>query len=268
MTAEAEGNSGDVVATVELSIAGENLRLEMAAPAEPVRAAQMLPLFRALSETFVNLAVKKAHAEGLEVSCAKGCGACCRQMVPISKIEAHRLRDLVDAMPEPRRSDVVSRFEEVRRRMEEAGLLEQLRRPEEISDADYRAIGLRYFFQGAPCPFLEDESCSIHGERPMVCREYLVVSPAENCQRRSGEPVHVLSIPAEVGEAIKGLDPDNAPQTEGWIPLILALEWAEAHPPTEFPLHPGTEILRNLFEKLTGRSLPASADGPAKTPAG
>jgi Fe-S-cluster containining protein len=32
-----------------------------------------------------------------------------------------------------------------------------------------------------PCPFLEDESCSIHPDRPLVCREYLVTSPAELC---------------------------------------------------------------------------------------
>ncbi len=39
----------------------------------------------------------------------------------------------------------------------------------------------RYFHLGIACPFLEDESCSIHADRPISCREYLVTSPAVNC---------------------------------------------------------------------------------------
>jgi hypothetical protein len=35
---------------------------------------------------------------------------------------------------------------------------------------------VRYFLQGVACPFLEAESCGIHPDRPLACREYLVTS--------------------------------------------------------------------------------------------
>ena len=50
--------------------------------------------------TVVGVAVEDAVAEGETISCKKGCGACCRQLVPISQVEARRIRDLVEAMPE------------------------------------------------------------------------------------------------------------------------------------------------------------------------
>jgi Fe-S-cluster containining protein len=244
-----------LTATVELSVSGQNLRLEMSVPTGPTRPARMLPLFRSLAETLVGLAVENARAEGLEVSCRKGCGACCRQMVPVSKFEARRLRELVNEMPEPRRSEVVSRFEAARCRMREAGLMEKLLEPERIAEEEYRAFGLAYFHQGVACPFLEDESCSIHSERPLVCREYLVVSPAENCERRGAGPVKVLRVPASVSTAVRCFDGEGSRQREGWVPLILALEWADAHP--DEPLErPGTELLGELFRNLTGQGIP------------
>ena len=40
-----------------------------------------------------------------------------------------------------------------------------------------RILGREYFQLGIPCPFLEEESCSIYHDRPITCREYLVTSP-------------------------------------------------------------------------------------------
>jgi hypothetical protein len=39
------------------------------------------------------------------------------------------------------------------------------------------------------------------------------------------------------------------------VPLVLALEWAAAHP--DEPARPGPELLRALFERLTNRPVPA-----------
>ena len=45
---------------------------------------------------------RRGRPRGVRVSCRAGCGACCRQLVPIAEAEARRIRDLVEAMPEPR----------------------------------------------------------------------------------------------------------------------------------------------------------------------
>jgi Fe-S-cluster containining protein len=125
---------------------------------------------------------------GGSISCKAGCGACCRMLVPISELEAQRLREVVHAMPEPRRSHVLARFAEAVRQLDAAGLLPQLRRVEQWTDNEFQAMTRAYFERQIACPFLEAESCSIYEERPITCREYLVTSPAEKCARPAGSP--------------------------------------------------------------------------------
>jgi Fe-S-cluster containining protein len=249
MTAGNSSPGETVTANINLSISGRPLHLEIAAPTGPTRPSRMLPVFRSISESFVDFAIDRAREEGLEVSCKKGCGACCRQLVPISEADVRRLHEVVDAMPEPRRSDVRGRFEFAKQRVQEAGLLEKLQNPEQISGQDFKSVGLEYFHLGVACPFLLEESCSIHAERPLVCREYLVVSPPENCTRKIGNPVEVLNMPGQVSKAVRRLANRNDERPDRWIPLILALDWVEKH--SEEITRPGTEMIEELLSELT-----------------
>jgi Fe-S-cluster containining protein len=174
-------------------------------------------------------------------------------MVPIAEAEARRIADLVNDLPEPRRSVIRKRFEEARRRFEASGLWQKMRERDRWAEGASRSIGLDYFAQGVPCPFLEDESCSIHPDRPIGCREYLVTSPAENCSRPTAETIEMVPLPGKVWTALARLDPVPAgAKFLRWVPLIQAVEWAEAHP-EEPPDRPGPEWLRELLEHLTTR---------------
>ena len=84
-------------------------------------------------------------------------------------------------MPEPRRTEVRARFADAVAKIEAAGLLPEARAFDSLPDEQYLALHPRYFALQIACPFLEDESCSIYSQRPLVCREYLVTSPAEYC---------------------------------------------------------------------------------------
>jgi Fe-S-cluster containining protein len=172
-------------ADVALTVAGRRLHFHLTVPAAPTRPVELLPLFQSLTDMFVGAAVADAEAGGATISCRKGCGACCRQLVPVSEIEIESIRRLVEALPEPRRSEVIGRFERALQRLGDAGLLESLRMPERVSRERVLGLGTTYFRQGIACPFLEDESCSIHSDRPLACREYLVTSPAANCRQPS-----------------------------------------------------------------------------------
>lgn len=246
-------------ATAELTVAGQKVRLEMPVPAGPARLAELLPLFRSMTDAFVEVSVANARAEGLEVSCQKGCGACCRQLVPLAQIEARRLWEMVEAMPEPRRSTIRARFEAARQRLAEAGLLEKLREPRQLQDEDVIPIGMDYFQQGIACPFLEEESCSIYAERPLTCREYLVVTPAAHCAAPTVESVSCVKLVLRTARTIRGLNAEHSEYGEPWVALILALEWAEAHPDESSP-QPGPAWVREAFGRLTGRA--ASETGP------
>jgi Fe-S-cluster containining protein len=238
-------------ATIGLKIGAEPTRLEITVPAGAARPRDLLPVFQGLTDVVVGVAVREVERQGEKISCRAGCGACCRQLVPIAGAEAHNLKRLVDALPEPRQSRVRARFAEVRAGLAAAGLLDQLRQrgPEA---APLREVGLAYFRLGLPCPFLEDESCSIHAERPLACHEYLVTSPAEHCARPTADTVRMVKLPAGPAAALRGLDREAS--AAAWVPLALALEWAKANP--EPPPRTGPALLEEFFGLLTREATP------------
>ena len=243
-------------ATADLVISGRELRLKMSMPTGMIQPTGLLPLFQSMADSFVAIALKDAETEGTKVSCKKGCGVCCQQLVPISEVEARQLRDLVNDLPEPRRSKIRKRFEAKRLLLQESGLLEKLLTPESLRPEERTLFALDYFDEEISCPFLEEELCSIYSDRPIPCREYLVVSPAENCARPSPEAVKCLKIPAEVSREVRCFNPEKSPGR--WVALILALEWADAHP-DESPPRPGTELVHELLSRLVGKEIPRPA---------
>jgi Fe-S-cluster containining protein len=226
------------------------IRGEFQVTTGPTTPPHLLPVLQSLTDAIVQSAVQAARAQGHSISCKNGCGACCRQLVPIPPTEAHRIRDLVNELPEPRRSEIQARFTEARRRLQHANLLEDLLDLGAVSKERRTPLALDYFRQGIPCPFLEEESCSIHPDRPLVCREYLVTSSAEHCARPALETVQCVPLPAEVSKALACLDTDRPAKSEPLVPLVLALEWADAHP-EGLPARPGPELVRDFFDHLS-----------------
>src|SRR6202035_352852 len=125
-----------------------------------------------------------------------------RQLVPVSKTEARQLRALVDAMPEPRRSEIRERFADGVVRLGQAGMLEALRGLDALPEAELNDMNPRYMALRIPCPFLEEESCSIHPPRPMICREYLVTTPAERCEHPKPTEVRTVPLRAHVSRSV------------------------------------------------------------------
>ncbi|WP_421999800.1 YkgJ family cysteine cluster protein [Reyranella sp.] len=200
-------------ATLRLSVGSLRIAHPITVPSGPVPATEILPALQGL----VN-AVVAAAEQGQAISCRKGCGACCRQLVPVSRTEGERLLELVRALPPRRREALAGRFAAAEAAIETAGLGERRGR----SDRD---LSTAYFALGVPCPFLEEESCSIHPDRPLICREYLVTSPPERCASPTQEGVAPLAVP-KVSMAARGLQ-DEA---DDWFPLAMLMAWARSRP--------------------------------------
>jgi Fe-S-cluster containining protein len=238
-----------------LNVSGMRIEFDLTVPTAPVRSAAVLPILQTLWTTIEADLVEDFERQGRRISCGPGCGACCRQLVPISRIEARHLAELVEKLPEPRRSAVRNRFAEAIRRLDEAGLLETLRRPESLGPDDRAPMWMTYFQLGIPCPFLEQESCSIHTDRPLACREYLVTSPAANCANPTRDNIEGVTMPVRLSKTLGRFAEPIAPGSANWVPLILAPEWAETHPDPS-PARPGPEWVTLLFRDLTGKDLP------------
>lgn len=248
--------TASVTATIELVLDEQPLQMQLTVPADPVTPGQLLHLLRGLTDAVVDAAVEKSAAQGKPISCRKGCGACCRQLVPIAPAEAHRLRQVVDSMPEPRRSEVLNRFEAAHARLAASGMLDRLRAPARTDETSRRQLGIDYFRHGVACPFLEQESCSIYAERPLACREYLVTSPAEHCAQPTPDSIDCLPIAARVSHALRKLEAQQDREEWSWVPLITALEWAQAHPEAP-PGASGPAQIESLFNLLGAASPPA-----------
>lgn len=261
-------------ATVEVqaTIGSCSLNMSVSVPAGPAGVDDFLPLLQILSDKVVATAEADAAQRGKCISCQKGCGACCRQLVPLSPADARNIAQLVAGMPEARKSRIVERFAAARRSLEDSSLWEKLNDRRNWPEANVSQIGIDYFKLGIACPFLEEESCSIHRDRPLTCREYLVTSPAEHCASPTSDSIECLPMPAKVWLSAARCEPESTPDRSlNWIPLIQALDWAAYHP-APAATKPGPEMLRQLIEGLSHTSneivLPAALDAPSAPPVG
>ena len=98
-------------------------------------------------------------------------------------------------------------------------------------------------------------------QRPLVCREFLVTSAPVHCADPAAGRVDLVATPGTVASALCAQARRHT--RNGWVPLVLALEWAEAHPLRE-RRRPGQELLREVVEAVTRRPVPAS--DPARKP--
>jgi Fe-S-cluster containining protein len=244
-----------VTAQVDMKIAGVRVEFTLTVPTATVPPGALLPVFQTLSAAIEADVAAQLEGQGKQISCRAGCGACCRQLVPITPIEARSLAELVESSPEPRRSEIRSRFVDVIRRLDEAGLLETLRHAERVLPEEREKVGLTYFGLGIPCPFLEDESCSIHENRPLICREYLVTSPAEHCANPVARLVEAVKLPVHLSNVLARLPETGAQGPSSRVVLPLALEWAASHP-EDSPTRTGPEWVTELFHLLSGREVP------------
>jgi Fe-S-cluster containining protein len=252
----ATAETGSARVEVEARIGGCDLRLAVSVPAGPTRLDDLMPLLQILSDKIVASAEEGAAEQGRCVSCTKGCGACCRQLVPVSPVEARHVARLVDSLPQPRQQVIRDRFAAARAKLQDAGLWAQLSERQAWPKSNVLPMGLDYFALGIACPFLEEESCSIHLDRPMTCREYLVTSPAEHCARPTPQTVKTINLPANVWTAAARCEPGA--ESDGyinWVPLIQALDWAAEHPEPP-PQGTGPELVRKVLEQLSSLSDP------------
>ena len=232
MSASRPATSGTTLSTrLRLSVGDLSVEAPVTVPADAVRAEAVLPSLQRLVDQVVETAEAQSRQAGAPISCRKGCGACCRQLVPVSRTEARAIAALVAALPPGRRAKLRARFADVARQLHDAGLAPALLDPARREGRPDRALSVAYFGLGIACPFLEDEACSVHRDRPLACREYLVTSPAERCRHREQDGVTPVAVP-KLSVAARGLDSadDIADTTAHWVPLALALEHEASTP--------------------------------------
>ena len=227
------------------------LRARLAIPPGTLRLSELALSAMALSERIVGLAVRREAQADNAVSCRKGCGVCCRQLVPVSPPEAWIIADVLGAWPAPRRAAVLERFEAITRVLHEGGYRERLLQAK-LTDEEVRDLGRDYFNLGQSCPFLDDQgACSIYPCRPSICREYLVTSPPECCADPFGQPVRRITVSVRLSQALAQLTAELLGGEPRVMPLVLVPAWAAEHAAEARRQWPARPLLERLLELMS-----------------
>lgn len=239
-------------------------------PTASVPVTAIVPLMRRLGEEAQALEEARNSEAGQARSCQKGCAACCRMLVPLSPPEAFILRDFVRSLPCTQQERIAARLAEAKSILLTQGLWNQFMELAESSqspeDSMLEPINRAYYALRMPCPFLENELCSIYDERPAACRELLVTSPAEQCQDMVMNPVEPIPVPVRIGSVLGLLWGELTNTPPRLIPLPIALDWAEQHQDESHKTWQGTQLLDTALDKVW-RFLSQTVHQTSKKPA-
>ena len=239
---------------VALNTPAGRLTMAIDVPTGPIPIMAIVPLTRRLGEETAELEIRQAIEAGQAISCRKGCAACCRMLVPLSVPEAFALRGYVEQLPEDRRTPLLNRLSDTKNYLKRSDLWGRLNDVAEasrpVTDEELDPINQSYYALRIPCPYLENELCSIYEARPAACRELLVTSPAELCQDLVQNPVTPLPVSMRISSILGlawGTLTNSPPRL---IPLPIALEWAERHEEESRRTWPGSALLDQVLDNM------------------
>lgn len=215
----------------------------------PMRLAELVPSAVEITDILVARAVDLHTREGNPPSCRPRCGACCRQMVPLSPPEVFLFMDLIDACHTELGGDIDRRFQEAADTAETHHLISMLL--EDAYDDDcMMAAAEKYFHLQIPCPFLENESCRIYPYRPIACRLYTVTTPPEFCRDPFSGRVSRIPTPMPLSLTLAQLTARLTGMELRLVPLSLAPIWAHDHRHIHDKTWPGVELFREFLRQL------------------
>ncbi len=221
-------------------------------PAGQTNLTQILPVIQSLENSLIAGVTAQLAEAGRTVSCKAGCGACCRQIVPLTIFEAEALAAWIRSLPESQQQQLAERFHQALTKLTAAGLIDRMVNEDWLADTDFASqLALDYLYARVPCPFLEDESCSIHPIRPLICREYLVTSPPEHCFDPATLKAVPVRLPIKFSRVLNSIGAELEHGSRGWIPLVFLFAWmkADSHPGAAVA-GPGPQVLYEFVKRL------------------
>jgi len=151
---------------------------------------------------------EQSQEKGEAISCKKGCCSCCSMYVEATIQECevivywlYQNAELFDTF--------LQEYPLWRDRVEEGGNLHKQcgcvwGRESTTESTHMMLLQLneaqgRYYQQNIPCPFLNDNLCSIYEVRPYMCAAHIAISPPERCSPGSlQEPEIRKAVPIEI----------------------------------------------------------------------
>jgi Fe-S-cluster containining protein len=218
---------------------------------EPARLADLVPAIHELVNGAVALAIKRAQREGRTLSCKAGCGVCCCQLVPVAPAEVFSMVDRIRSMPAEQRLPILNRFQEIENSLGKTGLLERISVLGETDDNN--TVAQVYFEQRHTCPFLAEQSCSIHPWRPIACREYNVTSSPLLCADPFRHKIDTIRLHRRMSAGLAKLGVHVAGLPLGLVPMPLLFDYYETYKEAAARTWPGIDLFRQAMDFVLGK---------------
>jgi Fe-S-cluster containining protein len=201
-----------------------NKSIELTIPDKLVCIAEIVPFVHFIADQIVKTAIDHSS---LPITCGKGCGVCCNQLVPLSIPEVFFIVEQLRVMPPQERFPILSRFDVTEKQLIASNFIQTLRTIDQIRND--RTIAEHYFNMNIQCPFLDEQSCTIHPWRPVVCREFNALSEPKLCADPFNNKISSISYiqrPSSILAKLFSMITDTAPTL---IPMPLLFESFEQH---------------------------------------
>jgi len=246
-------NSQDTV-TVEFTVAVGDGKFNATAvvPAGQTNLTQILPIIQSLDDALIRGFSAQLAEAGTPVTCNAGCTHCCHQLVSLNIFEAEALTTWIRSLPEARQQHLADRFHQTLLKISAAGLIDRIVSEDWfVESTTARQLAVDYLYKRIPCPFLENDACTIYPMRPLICREYMVISPPEHCYDPLSLQTENVRMPLYLSRTLHTIAANLEHDTRGWIPLIFLFGWmkANAHP-GECIAGDGPEVLYEFVKRI------------------
>ena len=129
-------------------------------------------------------------------------------------------------------------------------MIDELMEPQYSEDPPILPIAKQYFNLQMPCPFLREESCTIHPHRPVACREYNVTSPASWCADPYSHDIVKVRMPLPLSAPLALLTAHITGSKPYLIPLTLVPLWVAEHTELRKRQWPGLELFQQFITEV------------------
>ena len=243
----AKAGRADKVFNCRIPLRTDSLSLTIQVADRPARPSDLVPLARAMSDRITDACVREARQAGLCVPCRKGCSTCCHFLTAVSAPEAMRLSEDIKSLGGKQERTLLAAC------LDASKLILNAPPPPPGSgdgpDEHLRRLSRWYASLDLACHFLTDNACSIYANRPIACREFVVVSSPGQCGPEG--TASSLDLPIRMSECMHELACQVAQADQPTLMLPLARLWAQTNPANAQLTRPADELVERLLHVVS-----------------
>jgi len=242
---------------LKLDIFGKFLHICIGAKDKPAKLSDLVPLARLLSTKIISLTREHIINKGDIIACRPCCSQCCRYLVPLAVPEAMRLTEEVSAMAKSERKFVHESSLLAAKYIVEATpkhFIEKFTNTKPKMTLKLKDISDWYRQMNLPCLFLLNGLCTIYEQRPIACREHLVIGSASVCEADGANQAQLVQMPISILEALAQLTSELEQTTIEAVILPFAVIWCRENPEYFKHTWPASQLVGRFINILTTRN--------------